>query len=186
MNDQERQKRRHKRLQKQKEKRENRSRPGRGPNDVAKDPTQAKGWPPGECWVSQAWDEPGAKVDAVFSRVHANGAAVVATFTLDRSGPGLVRAELFGGQRAEHVTAHAGRLGEASGAALVETTAALVTALVRDAVAHGTAGAPKDAEAALDLLAGVEPATLEVPFGPPPPKHERGGLVGWVSRWFGG
>jgi hypothetical protein len=136
--------------------------------------------------VSQVWDEPGAKVDAVFSRAHANGAAVVATFTLDRSGPGLVRAEVFGGQRAEQVTAHAGRLGEASGSALVETTAALVAALVRDAVANGANGTPKGADDALDLLAGVEPATLEVPFGPPPPKPERGGLVGWVSRWFGG
>jgi hypothetical protein len=186
VNENERQKRRHKRLQKQKEKRDSRSRPGRGPNDVAKDPAQGKGWPVGDCWVSQTWDEPGTKVDAVFSRVQANGAAVVATFTLDRSGPGLLRAEVFGGLRAEHVTSHAGRLGEESGTALIETTAAVVVALVRDAVARGANGTPPDAAAALDLLAGVEPATLDVPFGPPPPKHERGGVVGWLSRWFGG
>lgn len=186
MNDHERQKRRHKKLQKQREKRETRSRPGRGPNDAAKDPGQARGWPVGDCWVSQTWDEPGARVDAVFSRVHANGAAVVARFTLDRSGPGLVRAEVRSGLRAEHVTAHAGQLGEESGTPLVETTSDVVAALVRDAVAHGQAARPDGADAALDLLSGISEAALDVPFGPAAPKPERGGVVGWISRWFGG
>ncbi len=186
MNDNERQKRRAKRLQKQKDKREDRSRAGRGPADVARDPSQGRTWPVGDCWVSQTWDTPGTRVDAVFSRQHESGAVVLARFTLDRAAKGLVHAEVQGGLRAEHVLGHAGQLGEESGVALVETTASLVAALVRDAVAHGTSGRPTGAKEALDLLSGVDSAQLDVPFGPPPPPHERGGLVGRISRWFGG
>ncbi len=186
MNEQERQKRRHKRLQKQKQKRETRSRPGRSPGDAANDPALARDWPVGDCWASQQWDTPGAKVDAVFSRVHPSGAAVVARFTLDRSGPGLLRAEVRGGLRAEHVTAQAGQLGEESGTALVETTSGVVAALVRDALAHGAAPRPDGADDAVALLAGVESSQIDVPFGPPPPAPERGGLIGRISRWFGG
>lgn len=187
MNDNERQKRRSKKLQKQKDKREHRSRAGRSPADVARAPAQGKAWPVGDCWVSQTWDQPGTRVDAVFSRVDPGGSAVVAVFTMDRSGPGLLEARAIGGLRTEHVLGHAGRLGEASGTALIETTGGLVAALVKDAVANGTQPLPKGWDEASELLAGLEPVPLEVPFGPAPPKQERsGGLIGAISRWFGG
>lgn len=186
MNDHEREKRRAKRMQKQKQKREDRSRPGRGPGDVAKDPARAKGWPAGPCWVSQSWDEPGAKVAVVISRANEAGMAAAATFLVDRSGPGLVEATVRAGLRTEHVTSLAGELGERAGEALIETTAGLAVALVRDAVASGAAGTPKGAEDALELLAGLEASPLDVPFGPPPPPKPRGGLFGTLSRWFGG
>lgn len=191
MSDRDRERRRTRRLEKQKKKRAGASRAGKdGPHGAA-DTARGRSWPTGECFVSEGWDEPGARIHAVLSRVGDDGSAVVATFELDRSGPGLVATRARGGLSREHVPGECARLSEqAGGVALVEAAPGLVAALVHDARRHGANAAPPGADDALALLDGIEPMALDVPFGAPepepPPQPDRAGwLAGLRKRLFG-
>lgn len=185
------QQRRARKLEKQKKKRADASRPARSsaPAALAADPRQGRGWPAGECWISQDWDTPGATVHAVLSRSHEDGRTVAASFTLDRSGPGLRVARARGGLRPEHVAGESARLSEEHGATMIETSAALVASLVVDARRHGTLADPPGAADALALLDDLPIEPVDPPFGPAthaedPPKE--GGLLSRLARrWLG-
>jgi hypothetical protein len=166
VSERDRDKRRARRLEKTKKKRAAASRAGKdGPLGSA-DTARGRTWPTGECFVSDGWDEPGARVHAVLSRSNAAGAAVVAVFELDRSGPGLVAARARGGLTAEQVSGECARVSEqAGGATLVEAAPGLLAALVLDARRHGSDPSPRGAADALALLEGIAPMALEVPFG---------------------
>src|SRR5687768_3146224 len=104
MSDRDREKRRARRLEKQKKKRATSSRAGKdGPKGTA-DTARGRSWPTGECFVSDGWDEPGARVHALLTRTSADGASVVAVFGIDRGGPGLVATRARGGLTREQVS----------------------------------------------------------------------------------
>ena len=189
MQDKDRERRRAQRLQKQKKKRATVSRPAAGGPASAIDATKARTWDTGECYVSEDWDEPGATVELVFSRVRA-GQAAVATFEIDRSGPGLLACRSVG-LRADQVVGECARLSERTGRSMVGCAPALVVALVKDARANGSRGDPSGLKDAWGLLDGVAALELSVPFGPaasetaeaPPPAA--GWLQGLRRRLFG-
>ncbi|MEZ4238573.1 MAG: hypothetical protein R3F59_20950 [Myxococcota bacterium] len=181
MQDKQRQQRKAKRAESKKKKRANASRPGVGGPVTVGSESASKGrtWPTGECYVSEGWDEPGARIDAVFSRSRPDGATVLAVFELDRSGPGLLGARARGGLRREHVASECAAVSERSGQAMIGCAPGLVAALVDDARGHG---AGEVAASALELLEGVPRIELPVPFGPaaaPEAAPEGDG-------WFGG
>lgn len=187
MTDKKAQQRRGRRLEKQKKKRADASRPARGtaPSAVAADPRPARDWPLGECWLSDGWDEPGARVHAVLSRTHADGRTAVAVFELDRSGPGLVSARARGGLRPEHVAGESSRLSQEFGVTMLETSPALVASLVADARVAGAADDPPGSSDALALLAGVATEPVQPAFGPAEAaetKAPREGLLARLSR----
>lgn len=186
MGDREREIRRAKKLAKQKKRRADVSRPARSATDVARDPSRGRAWPVGECWVTQGWDVPAAKVTVLVSRVDAGGSAVVAVFSLDRSGPGVVGVETLGGLRDVHVQGHVGRLSEASGEAMMEVAPGLAAELVRDAALNGTGELPEGWDDASAMLAGIASIDLGVPFGPELEEAPKPGLLGRVRSWFGG
>ena len=191
MSNRDREKRRAKRLEKTKKKRADASRAGKdGPRSASSDTSRGRSWPTGECFVSEGWDEPGARVHAVLSRVSAEGAAVVASFAIDRSGPGLVSTRARGGLTREQVSGECARVSEeAGGIALLEASAGLVVALVEDARLLGANDDPPGSAEALALLAGIEPQELDVPFGldtdPGPEPEPTGWLTGLRKRLFG-
>jgi hypothetical protein len=191
MQDKDRERRRHKKLEKRRKDRAGASRPAESGPVAAFDPARGRSWPTGECYVSLDWDEPGVSlVDLVFSRAREDGTSVVATFSLDRSGPGLVAARATGGVRQSQVAGESARLSEKSGRAMVACAPSLVAALVEEAQQKGSAPEPAGAARAVALLEGVPRAEIAVPFGPvveepaPPPKP--GLLAGLRRRLFGG
>jgi hypothetical protein len=191
MQDKDREKRRTRRLEKQKKKRSTVSRPGAGGPTVQFDVAKGRSWDTGECYVSEDWDEPGSKVDLVFSRSRPDGTSVAAVFELDRSGPGLVACRSVGGLRREHVVGECARISDRTGRSMVGCAPALVVALVKDARAHGTRADPPGLKDAYGLLDGIAPLELTVPFGPAEtepatPKAEGGWLQGLRKRLFGG
>lgn len=188
MQDKHREQRRAKRAEKSRKKRANASRPGvGGPVGAGFDPAKGRTWPTGDCYVSEDWEEPGAKVDLVFSRAR-DGSAVIAAFELDRSGPGLVASRAVGA-RQESVTGECARLSERSGKSMIGCAPGLVAALVADAREHGTGSAMVNRDA-LALLEGVPPLELPTPFGPavtPVADAPTEGLLsGLRKRLFGG
>lgn len=194
MQDKQRDQRRAKRAEKTRKKREGASRPGVGgpASGSAVSAAKAQAWPTGDCYVSEGWDEPGARIDAVFSRSRADGSAAIAVFQLDRSGPGLVSSKAILGARREHVTGECARLSEASGLSMVGCAPAVVATLVRDARAHG-AHADAGSRDPLTLLDGVPDVELPAPFGPDAAEAPAesapagGGLLGGLrKRLFGG
>ncbi|MCA9492530.1 MAG: hypothetical protein KC621_21500 [Myxococcales bacterium] len=185
MGDRERDQRRAKKLAKQKKRRSNASRPARSPADVARDPSQGLHWPAGECWVSQDWDQPGARLAVVLSRVGEGGAAVVAAFTLDRSGPGVLSAKAIGGLRTVHVQGQAAKLSEELGTAMMEVAPGLAAELVRDAALNGAGELPEGWEEASSLLAGIAPIDIGVPFGPEEAEAPKPGLLERMRSWIG-
>lgn len=191
MQDKDRERRRTRRLEKQKKKRSTVSRPAAGGPTVAFDVAKGRTWDTGECYVTQDWDEPGAKIELVFSRSRPDGSSVVATFEIDRSGPGLVAARSFGGLRQDQVVGECARLSERTGRTMVGCAPALIVALVKDARAHGTHADPPGLKDAWGLLDGIDPLDLDVPFGPASatteaPPAEGGWLQGIRRRLFGG
>ncbi|MCB9684261.1 MAG: hypothetical protein H6738_00060 [Alphaproteobacteria bacterium] len=185
MGDRDRDQRRAKKLAKQKKRRANASRPARSPADVARDPSQGQHWPVGECWVSQDWDQPGARLAVILSRVSEGGAAVVAAFTLDRSGPGVVTAEAIGGLRSVHVQGQAARLSEQLGSPMMEVAPGLAAELVRDAALNGEGELPDGWEEASALLSGIGAIDIGVPFGPEAQEPPKPGLLQRMRSWIG-
>lgn len=188
MQDKDRERRRQRRLEKTKKKRANVSRPGLGGPVQAQDASKGKAWPVGDCWASIGWEEDGATVDLVFSRVKADGTAVIAVFEVDRSGPGLVSARARGGLRREHVAGECGRISERTGRAMVEVGPGLIAAMVDEAAEEGTNPLPPGYADAAELLEGVPRAHVGTPFGsgdaPEAPKPE--GLFGRLVRTITG
>lgn len=186
MQDKDRERRRQRRLEKTRKKRANVSRPGIGGPTQGMDPAKGKSWPTGESFASLGWDEPGAKLDLVFSRSRPDGTTVLAHFEVDRSGPGLVSARAVGGLRQEHVAGECGRISERSGRAMVAVAPGLVAALVDEAEEAGDNEPPSGFAAAAELLEGVPRVAVGVPFGAPAdaaPAPE-----GWLRRlwrWLG-
>ncbi|MEQ1571504.1 MAG: hypothetical protein ABMA64_38105 [Myxococcota bacterium] len=188
MQDKQREQRRHKRMQKVKGKRAGASRPAAGGPTTRIDPDKGREWPPGECYVTLEWDEPGAVVDLVFSRARADGVSVAALFSVDRSGPGLLSASAIGGLRQEHVTGESGRISERTGRAMVGCAPGLVAALIDDAKVNGTNAEPARFTEAYALLDGIPRLELhDAPFGPAvaPPPPEPGLLESLKKRLFG-
>ena len=189
MQDKDRERRRTKRLEKQKKKRSTVSRPAAGSPGASFDAAKGRSWEPGECYVSEGADEPGARVELVFSRSRPDGVSVVSTFELDRSGPGLLAARSAGGVRQDQIVGECARISERTGRSMVGCSPALVAAYVNDARAHGTNPDPPGLKDALGLLEGIAPAVLQVPFGPeadaPLPPDREGWIGGLKRRLFG-
>lgn len=185
MQDKDRERRRTKRLEQKKKKRATVSRPAAGSPGAGFDVSKGRSWETGECYVSEGSDEPGARVELVFSRSRPDGISVASTFELDRSGPGLISARSVGGLRREQVVGECARLSERTGRSMMGCAPGLVVALVNDARTLGTNPDPAGLKDALGLLDGVSPLELPVPFGPDtaapaaPPKE---GWVGGLRR----
>jgi hypothetical protein len=190
MDDKHRKQRQAKRAESKRKKRADASRPGvGGPATASSSASKGRTWPTGECYVSEGWEEPGARIELVFSRSRADGGTVMAAFELDRSGPGIVSARAAGGLRREHVAGECGAMSERTGRAMIGCSPGLIAALVADARHHGSLD-PGGAEA-IGLLEGVPRAELPVPFGPaihsegPEPPRGEGWLGGLRKRLFG-
>lgn len=189
MSDRDREKRRAKRLEKQRKKRAKASRAGMDGPAGSASPVRGRGWPTGECWVSEGHDAPGARVQALFSRTNTDGATVLAAFEIDRGGRGIVAARAKGGLRREHVGSECARWSEETGVTMLEAAPGLVAALVDDARLHGDHDDPPDSEEAFALLAGVERMALDLPFGPEAAPESPAERPGWFAgirrRLFG-
>lgn len=178
-------KRRQKKLARQKKRRDGRSRAARDqpagtPRQVA--PSQAAHWPPGPCYLSDAWYDRGATVDVIVSRVHGEGDAIAVVAEVDLASEGVRSASVRQGLRGEHLPGEAARTSETTGRAMIEVTPAQAVAVLRAAADLG-GELPEPVRVLLD---GIDPddAPLEVlvgaPDAPDAPKPE-----GWFSRLVG-
>jgi hypothetical protein len=185
MSNQDREKRRQKKLQKQRLKRKGKSRPGRDqttPGRAGGDPKTGLGWPAGPCWLSDGWHERGATVQVVMTRVHESGRAIAGLCTVDLRSEGTTEAKLVGGLSADQLAGVAARVSEDhEQVVMLEVSPAQAAAVL----VAGVSLSPDGKEAALcrDLIGDLDPADapLDVltgkPDAPPPEQPE-----GWFSR----
>lgn len=182
-----RQQRRAKRLARQKRKRAHVSRPGRDAGGTVAAPNlkTALGWPVGDCYLSEGWDEPGAHLHAVFARSHADGRSVAAFVEIDRTGPGIVDAHIATFGSAEAVLSECIRISEAEGElAFRGAPPGVVAGAIVDARTHGSES-PDSWERVESLLHDVEPAEMDAPFGPAPEVKQKSGLLDRLFRLLG-
>ncbi len=177
MADKDRQQRRAKKLARQKKCRAQVARPARdspGAGSAAPSFKEGLDWPPGDCFLTTGWDEPGAVAHAVFVRSHDDGRSVAAFVTIDRSGPGVREARLATLPSEGAVLAECGRISETEGElGFHGAPPSLVAGLLRDAAEHGEAPLPEAWSRVRALMAGVSADALDVPFGQGPPSAER-------------
>ena len=67
--------------------------------------------PVGECWVSDNWDQRGARVAVAFSRMSAQGLGAVAFFECDLAEGGVIEASTFTRVTPDQVMGSAGQKG---------------------------------------------------------------------------
>lgn len=183
-----RQQRRTKRLARQRKKRANASRPARFGPTTGSLPNlkSAVSWPPGDCYVSDGWDAPGAHSHMVFVRSHQDGRSVAAFVEIDRSGPGVLSARVDSFPTTDSVLAECIRISEASDElAFRGAPPGMVAGAIADAQAHGEAELPQAWPKVEALLGDVEPAEMDVAFGPAPDVKQTSGLLDRLFRYLG-
>lgn len=184
-----RQQRRTKRMAKHKKRRANSSRPSRDPSNVqAGPPPSTRGavsWPLGDCMMSLGYDEPGAELTAVVTRVHGDGRAIAAFVELDRAQAGITDIRIKGYASLDHVYGECGALSERNDQTIVGAPAGLVVGLIVDAHEHGDAR-PQGWDKLAELIEDVEPLEADPPFGPGEKKKQpQGGWLDRLFRWLG-
>jgi len=178
-------KRRQKKLQKHRLKRKGKSRPGRDqrtPGRAGGDPRQGLVWPAGPCWLSDGWHERGATVHVVLTRVHDDGRAIAGVCTVELHSAGTTDAKLVGALAGDQLHGLAARVSEDhEQATMVEVSPAQAAAVL----VAGVSLCPEGTLANLcrDLVGDLDPADapLDVltgkPDAPAPKRPE-----GWFSR----
>lgn len=180
--------RRAKRLAKQRKKRAHASRPARDSRSPAASPSFSTGlgWPPGDCFAAEGYDQPGAELFVVFSRSHADGRTLATIAQIDRRGPGLIDARVLTAPSGDAVLAECGRISEEHGVALQGVPPEVVAGLLHDAVAHGEAPRPEAWSRIEAMLEGIEDMPPDAPFGPAPEVEPTApGLLERLFRYLG-
>lgn len=188
----ERDRRKAKKREKQRKKRDDarRARGSRRPPGAKADVSDAVDWPVGDAWVGEGWHERGARVDALFTRRHADGRVAVAAFELDLAERGVLAVQTVGGASEAAVQGELVRR-SSDDRAMVAAEPGLVVRLVRAAAEHGASGGfepPKGYDAAVALFGDVRPSGDEILCGTEeaPAQPERaGGFLASLKRRLG-
>ena len=155
-------------------------------------PSKAKGWPLGEAYLSENWDDWEATVHGVISRTNATGTSTFATLTVDLAEEGLTELKLYEGLPAQQIAAWAGT--KAEDTAMFSADPAAVARLLRDGITlrkdKGSPDLPGQAKV-LALFADVDPD--ESPFSYRLGYEDeqeitvevKGGLGSKILGWFG-
>lgn len=163
--------------------------PGQGGGRVSVD--TALRWPVGECYLSQGWDEQGARAHAVFSRRSRTGRVALAVFEVDLAERGVLSASLSTGVADVDLQLALAEI-SSEDRAMIAHDPPQVVRLVTEGRDHGReAGHAQHpaAERAMRLFGDVDPsaATQPIPVGDEPPEPESSGLLDSLkSRLFGG
>lgn len=95
----------------------------RGTRKTSTSLAAAAGWPLGECWISDNWDQRGANVLVGFSRMPSGGLGAAAFFELDLAEDGVTKVDAYRRVNSDQV------MGEAANRAGERTVLALDPAL---------------------------------------------------------
>ena len=182
-----REQRRAKRLEKKKKKRSNVSRPARDGGSASTPSFKAAlGWPPGDCFLTAGWDDPGASLHAVFARSHDDGRTVAAFVEIDRSGPGVVSSRVVTVPTSEMVLGECMRMSEASGElAFQGAPPSVVAGVLRDAALNGENDPDESFSRVESLIDDVDADRLDTPFGPDTAPKRKPGLLDRLFQWLG-
>jgi hypothetical protein len=140
--------------------------------------------PVGECWVSDNWDQQGAKVLVAFSRMSGQGLGAVAFFECDLAEGGVTEVSTFTRVTPDQVMGSAGQMGGERTMMVEDPTLAVKVVTVARGLGE-VSGVPEACRLFGEVRA--EDCAEEVRTGQPEPVRppRDGGIFGAIGRLFG-